>query len=67
MLQNLLIPEHLIGHVIGKGRVNFNSIETKTGVGLKVIHNKIHIKGASEKEEKLAIREIKALAVRLAT
>ena len=65
MLRNLMVPEHLMGHVIGKGRENLNTIETKAGVSLKVIDNKLHIKGATEKQQKLAVREIKALAVRL--
>lgn len=62
MLRNLMVPEHLMGHVIGKGRENLNTIETKAGVSLKVIDNKLHIKGATEKQQKLAVREIKALA-----
>jgi len=65
MVRNLMIPEHVMGNVIGKGRENLNTIETKAGVSLKVIDNKLHIKGATEKQHKLAVREIKALAVGL--
>ena len=64
MLQNLLIPERLMGHVIGKGHENLNAIQTKTGVALKVIDSKLHINStASEREEKLAVREIRELVV----
>ena len=52
-----------MGHVIGKGRQNLNTIETKTGVTLKVCRGKFQIKAKSEKSKKLAVREIKALAV----
>ena len=63
MLKNVLIPGHLMGQVIGKGRENLNTIETKTRVALKVIDNKICIKGTNEKQKKLAVRELQALAV----
>ena len=49
--------------MIGKGRHNLNTIETKTGVTLKVYDDKLYIKAESEKSEKLAVREIRALAV----
>ena len=52
-----------MGHVIGKGRENINRIATDTGVSLKVRDNKFYIKAETEKDEKLAVREIKALAV----
>ena len=52
-----------MGHVIGKGRENLNTIETKTGVNFKVRDGKLYIKAESKKSEKLAVREIKALAV----
>ena len=52
-----------MGHVIGKGRQNLDTIETKTGVTLKVYGGKFYIKAKSEKSEKLAVREIKASAV----
>ena len=52
-----------MGHVIGKGGQNLNTIETKTGVTLKVYDDKLYIKAKSEKSEKLAVREIKVLAV----
>ena len=52
-----------MGVVIGKGRENLNTIETKTGVTLKVHDGKLYIKAESEKSEKLAVREIKALVV----
>ena len=64
MLQNLIIPERLMGHVIGQGHKNLNTIQTKTGVALKVIDNKLHINAeATEREEKLAVREIRELVV----
>ena len=62
-MENLLIPKELWGHVIGKCRENFNNIETKTGVTFKVCDSELYIKAESEKSEKLAVREIKALAV----
>ena len=52
-----------MGHVIGKSRQNLNTIETKTGVTLKVRDSKLYIKAESEESEKLAIRKIKQLAV----
>ena len=53
-----------MGHVIGQGRKNLNTIQTKTGVALKVIDNKLHINAeATEREEKLAVREIRELVV----
>ena len=63
MVQNLLLPVGMIGHVIGKGRQNLNTIETKIGVTLKFRDNQLHIKAESERSEKLAVREIKALVV----
>lgn len=57
------IPEALLGIVIGKDRQNLNTIETKTGVNLKVWDRELYIKAESEKSEKQAVREIKALAV----
>lgn len=63
MVQSLVIPEESIGHVIGKCRENFNTIETTTGVSLKVRDNKFYIKAESEKSEKLAVRKIRELAV----
>ncbi|XP_015755830.1 PREDICTED: uncharacterized protein LOC107335338 isoform X5 [Acropora digitifera] len=62
LVQNLVVPEESIGHVIGKCRENFNTIETTTGVSLKVRNNEFYIKAASEKTEKLAVRKIKELA-----
>ena len=59
----MVIPEESIGHVIGKCRENFNTIETTTGVSLKVRNNEFYIKAESEKTEKLAVRKIKELAV----
>ena len=53
----------MMGHVIGKGGQNLKTIETKTGVTLKVYDDKLYIKAKSEKSEKLAVREIKVLAV----
>ena len=53
----------MMGHVIGKGRQNLNTIETKTEVTLKVCDGKLYIKAESEKSEKLAVREIRALGV----
>ena len=53
----------MVRHVIGKGHQNLNTIETKTGVTLKVYGDKFYIKAKSEKSEKLAVREIKASAV----
>ena len=53
----------MMGHVIGKGGQNLKTIETKTGVTLKVYGSKLYIKAKSEKSEKLAVREIKVLAV----
>ena len=49
--------------MIGKCRENFNTIETTTGVSLKVHDNKFYIKAESEKSEKLAVRKIRELAV----
>ena len=63
LVQNLLIPERLMGYVIGKGRENINRIATKTGVFLNVRGNEFYIKAKTERDEKLAVREIKALAV----
>ncbi|KAK2558337.1 hypothetical protein P5673_019474 [Acropora cervicornis] len=60
--KKLLIPEALLGHVIGKGHQNLNTIETKNGVTLKVCNSKLYIKAESEESEKLAVREIKSLA-----
>lgn len=62
LVQDLFLPETLMGHVIGKGRENINRIATNTGVSLKVRDNKFYIKAETEKDEKLAVREIKALA-----
>ena len=59
----MLIPEALLGNVIGKGHQNLNTIETKNGVTLKVCNSKLYIKAESEESEKLAVREIKSLAV----
>ena len=59
----MVVPEESIGHVIGKCRENFNTIETTTGVSLKVRNNEFYIKAESEKTEKLAVRKIKELAV----
>ena len=53
----------MMGHVIGKGGQNLKTIETKTEVTLKVYGSKLYIKAKSEKSEKLAVREIKVLAV----
>ncbi|CAH3144164.1 unnamed protein product [Porites lobata] len=58
MLQNLMVPQHLIGQVLGKGGEKLRAIETKIGVSIKIIGNNFHIKGADKKEEKLARREI---------
>ena len=63
MVQNFLLPVGMMGHVIGKSGQNLNAIETKTGVTLKVYGGKLYIKAKSEKSEKLAVREIKVLAV----
>ena len=63
MVQNLLLPVGMVGHVIGKGRQNLNTIETKTGVTLTFRDNQLYIKAESERSERLAVREIKALAV----
>ncbi|XP_044174207.1 uncharacterized protein LOC114958012 [Acropora millepora] len=60
LVQNL--PVGMMGHVIGKGGQNLKTIETKTGVTLKVYGSKLYIKAKSEKSEKLAVREIKVLA-----
>ena len=49
--------------MIGKGHQNLNTIETKNGVTLKVCNSKLYIKAESEESEKLAVREIKSLAV----
>ena len=49
--------------MIGKCRENFNTVETTTGVSLKVRNNEFYIKAESEKTEKLAVRKIKELAV----
>ena len=54
-----------MGSVIGKDRENLNTIETKTGVTLKVHKSKLYIKAESEKSKKQAVREIKVLAVGL--
>jgi len=62
LVQNLLLPVGMVRHVIGKGHQNLNTIETKTGVTLKVYGDKFYIKAKSEKSEKLAVREIKASA-----
>ncbi|XP_067034553.1 uncharacterized protein [Acropora muricata] len=62
LVQNLVMPKETIGHVIGKCRENFNTIETTTGVSLKVRDNKFYIKAESEKSEKLAVRKIRELA-----
>ncbi len=53
-----------MGQVIGKGREKLNNIETKTGAALKVIDDSLYIKGSIEKEKK-ALREIKAIVVRM--
>ena len=63
MVQNFLLPVGMMGHVIGKGRQNLNTIETKTEVTLNVWDGKLYIKAESEKSEKLAVREIRALGV----
>ena len=63
MVQNILLPVGMMGHVIGKGRQNLNTIETKTEVTLKVWDGKLYIKAENKKSEKLAVREIKVLAV----
>lgn len=63
MLQNLMVPQHLIGQVLGKGGEKLRAIETKIGVSIKIIHNNFHIKGADKKEEKLARREIQESVV----
>ncbi|XP_015754363.1 PREDICTED: uncharacterized protein LOC107334005 isoform X7 [Acropora digitifera] len=60
LVQNL--PVGMMGHVIGKGGQNLKTIETKTGVTLKVYGSKLYIKAKSEESEKLAVREIKVLA-----
>ena len=52
-----------MGNVIGVGRHNLYTIETKTGVKLKLWDRKLYIKAECEKSEKLAVREIKKLAV----
>lgn len=65
MLQNLMVPQHLIGQVLGKGGEKLRAIETKIGVSIKIIDNNFHIKGASKKEEKLARREINESVVRI--
>ena len=63
IFKQLLIPEGLMGTVIGKGHQNFNTIETMTGVTLKLHGTKLYMKAESKKSEKLAVREIKKLAV----
>ena len=63
MVQNLLLPVGMVGYVIGKGRQNLNNIETKTGVTLTFRDSQLYIKAESERSEKLAVREIKVLAV----
>lgn len=65
MLQNLMVPQHLIGQVLGKGGEKLRAIETKIGVSIKIIGNNFHIKGADKKEEKLARREIQESVVRI--
>ncbi|XP_015754358.1 PREDICTED: uncharacterized protein LOC107334005 isoform X2 [Acropora digitifera] len=62
LVQNILLPVGMMGHVIGKGRQNLNTIETKTEVTLKVWDGKLYIKAENKKSEKLAVREIKVLA-----
>ena len=52
-----------MGNVIGRGRQKLNIIETKTGVTFKVRGSELYIEAKSEKSEKLAVREIKKLAV----
>ena len=59
MVQNL--PAGMMGHVIGKGGQNLKTIETKTGVTLKVYDDKLYIKAKSEKSEKLAVRDRKSV------
>ena len=54
-----------MGQVLGKGRENLRNIETNTGAALKVINDSFYIKNATERQEKLAEREIKTLAVRV--
>ena len=63
MVQNLLLPVGMVGYVIGKGRQNLNTIETKAEVTLKFRDSQLYIKAESERSEKLAVREIKASAV----
>lgn len=65
MVQNLRIPKELIGHVIGKNRENFYSIETTTGVYLQVHENELYMKAESEESKKQAVRKIKESAVGL--
>ena len=60
---DVVIPENLMGQVIGKGREKLSNIETKTGVALKVIDNNLYIRGSAEKEKKV-IRIIKGIVVR---
>lgn len=62
-MQNLHIPKELIGHVVGKNRENFYSIETTTGVSLQVHENELYMKAESEESGKLAVRKIKESAV----
>lgn len=53
----------MIGKVLGKGRERLRTIETTIGVELKVINDTFCIKGAAEKEEKQAERQLKEAAV----
>ena len=62
-MRNIIVPQDIIGHVLGKGRENLKNIESKTGTALKVINNSFYIKNATESQKKLAEREIKAFAV----
>ena len=52
-----------MGTVIGKGHQNYNTIKTMTGVTLELCGTKLYIKAECERSEKLAVREIKKLAV----
>ena len=64
-MRNLKVPQHLMSQVLGKGRENLRNIEINTGAALRVINDSFYIQTATERQEKLAEREIKTLAVRV--